>query len=162
MSHAHALVFPAHREPLDASRIAANTGTILVNAALILLLLVPLSERIAAPEARKDDAITLFEIPPKKDPPKPQEVDIVRDPPKRPTPSAPRPQQQIVVAEQPVVDAQPGDIAVEPAEAIGDTLTTLDPPQPPAGSQLHALQSPPPATRIESARARQPAPRQPQ
>lgn len=144
MTHAHALPFPAHaRESLDGTRIAANAGTILVNAALILLLLVPLSERIAEPASKVDDAITVFDIPRKKDPPTRQEVQIVREPPKPSTTPTPQPQ-QVVAVEQPVVDAQPGDIAIEPVEVAGDTLATLDPPLPPAGSQLQALQSPPP------------------
>lgn len=145
MAHAHALPFPAHaRESLDATRIAANAGTILVNAALILLLLVPLTERIAAPAPKLDDAITLFDIPPKKDPPKRQEVEIVREPPKPSATPTPRPQPQVVAVEQPVVDAQPGDIAIEPAVVTGETSTTLDPPPSPTGAQLQALQSPPP------------------
>ena len=49
---AHASTFPApfnaRREPLDGQRIAANAGTIVINAGLILLLLVPLANHLEA------------------------------------------------------------------------------------------------------------------
>lgn len=143
MTHAASLPFPP-REPLDAGRIAANTGTIVVNAALILLLLIPLTAHVVREPPAREEPPFLFEIPKPKpvEPPMPVR-EITRRPP-IPAAQATRHTQPIAHIEQPVVDPQPGDIAIEPAQIAVDEGATLDPVPPATAAQLQALNSPPP------------------
>ena len=154
MAHAIQLPSPAH-ESIDAGRIAANTGTLLINGALLLLLLVPLSQRVLESPAKPDDAITIVqlrEIDPV-DPPMPERVEIAR----RPTPptthdSPTRP--AVPQAEQQVVESQPGDIAIEPADmSAHDAATSVEPATTTTAAQLQALHAPPPPYPAEAMRS---------
>lgn len=145
---AHASTFPAplhaRREPLDGQRIAASAGTIVINAGLILLLLVPLANQTPIVRPEQDDAIQIVELHRPKPRQEPEPVPVIQQP--RPTsrPSLPTPVPQIAAPVEPVVDAQPGDIAIEPAEVIADAGASLDPIPPASGAQLQALMAPPP------------------
>lgn len=145
---AHASTFPAplhaRREPLDGQRIAANAGTIVINAGLILLLLVPLASRTPPATVEPDDAIQVFEIRKPKVEPETATVQTVQPPRPTPRPALPTPMPLIAPTIEPVVDAQPGDIAIEPAEVVADAGASLDPIPPASAAQLQALLAPPP------------------
>ena len=145
---AHASTFPAplhaSREPLDRGRIAANAGTIVINAGLILLLLVPLASRTPPTKVERDDAIQIFDIHKPRPEPKTEPVQIVQQPRPTPRPILPTPMSQIAPTVEPVVDAQPGDIAIEPAEVVADADASLDPILPAGGAQLQTVLAPPP------------------
>ncbi|WP_281781368.1 hypothetical protein [Lysobacter auxotrophicus] len=121
---AHAIPLSSTHESIDAGRIAANTGTLLVNGALLLLLLVPLSQRVLDAPAKPDDAITIVHV--RKiepvDPPPPVNVQITTQPP-TPVTHAPPAQPVVAQIEQQVVDSQPGDIAIEPSDVAVDEGT---------------------------------------
>ena len=144
---AHASTFPAplhaRREPLDGQRIAANAGTIVINAGLILLLLVPLASRTPPPRQERDDAIQIVDVHKRKPEPVTQRVEVVQQPRATPRPALPTPMPQIAPTIEPVVDAQPGDIAIEPAEVVADAGASLDPLPPASAAQLQALLAPP-------------------
>lgn len=145
---AHASTFPAplpaRREPLDGQRIAANAGTIVINAGLILLLLVPLANQTPIVRPEQEDAIQIVELHRPRPRQEPEPVPVIQQP--RPTsrPTLPTPVPQIAAPVEPVVDAQPADIAIEPAEVIADAGASLDPIPPASGAQLQALMAPPP------------------
>lgn len=154
MAHAIQLPSSAH-ESIDAGRIAANTGTLLINGALLLLLLVPLSQRVMDAPTKPDEAMTIVDV--RKiepvDPPPPQNVEITRQPP---TPTTHTTSTRPVVAqvEQQVVDAQPGDIAIEPSHvAVDEGAATIEPATTPSIAQLQALHAPPPPYPAEAMRA---------
>ena len=154
---AHAIHFPAKaHESLDGGRIAASTGTLLINGALLLALLVPISQRVLEAPRPEDDAITIVQLPKLMPIPPPvvvEPVEITRKPPK---PTHPTPTTQSVVAqiEQPIVDAQPGDIAIDAAElAVDEGTTTVEPATTSSIAQLQALRAPPPAYPAEAMRA---------
>ncbi|BAV97192.1 energy transducer TonB [Lysobacter enzymogenes] len=150
---------PSHhaRPPLDGTRIAANAGAIAFNAAMLMLMLAPLSapQLITQP---LDQTIIEFvprpklvdppPPPPKKDPPLRQ---VVKDPP-------PRVQQ---VAPQPV--APPQIVVDQPAQAMdfqgsNDVVASIEPPvnvgrQIIEGATLQVLRNPPPSYPIEAVRA---------
>ena len=144
MAHASTFLAPLHarREPLDGHRIAANAGTIVINAGLILLLLVPLASRTPPTRPERDDAIQIVDI--HKPEPKIEPVQIVQQPRPTPRPILPTPLSQIAPTVEPVVDAQPGDIAIEPAEVVADAGASLDPIPPAGGAQLQTVLAPPP------------------
>lgn len=154
---AHAIHFPAKaHESLDGGRIAASTGTLLINGALLLALLVPISQRVLDAPRPEDDAITIVQLPKLQPVPPPvvERVEITRKPP---TPAT-RPSRQThpVVAqiEQPVVDAQPGDIAIDAADiAVDEGTTTVEPATSSSIAQLQALRAPPPTYPAEAMRA---------
>ena len=146
---AHASTFPAplhaRREPLDGQRIAANTGTIVINAGLILLLLVPLASRTPPTRHERDDAIQIVDIHKPRPEPKTEPVQIVQQQPRpTPRPILPTPMSQIAPTVEPVVEAQPGDIAIEPAEVVADAGASLDPIPSAGGAQLQTVLAPPP------------------
>lgn len=145
---AHASTFPAplhaRREPLDGHRIAANAGTIVINAGLILLLLVPLASRTPPARQEQDDAITIVDVFKRKPEPTPAPVQIVQQPRPTPRPALPTPIPQIAPTVEPVVEAQPGDIAIEPAEVVADAGDSLHPMPPAGAAQLQAVLAPPP------------------
>ncbi len=150
---------PSHhaRQPLDGTRIAANAGAIAFNAAMLMLMLAPLSapQLITQP---LDQTIIEFvprprpvdppPPPPKKDPPLRQ---VVKDPP-------PRVQQ---VAPQPV--APPQIVVDQPAQAMdfqgsNDVVASIEPPvnvgrQIIEGATLQVLRNPAPSYPIEAVRA---------
>lgn len=153
MAHAHAIGFPSPaRELLDVSRIAAYVGTIAINVALILLLLAPLSERLPdLPSIAKDPILVLWQPPRPKIVEPPVPVPVVQRPPTATTQPVRQPQ-QVVPVETPVVDPQPGDVAIEPVDIAPGPEPMLDP-TPASGAQLQALRSPPPPYPAEAMRS---------
>jgi protein TonB len=146
---AHASTFPtplpARREPLDGQRIAANASTIVINAGLILLLLVPLANQTPIVRPEQDDAIQIVELHRPRPRQEPEPVPVIQQPRPTPRPVAPTlPVPAIAPMVEPVVDAQPGDIAIEPADVVADAGDSLDPVPPVGGAQLQALLAPPP------------------
>ncbi|ATE71321.1 energy transducer TonB [Lysobacter capsici] len=137
---------PSHSTQLDGTRIAANAGAIAFNAAMLMLMLVPLS----APRLLQQPLETVTDIvlvkPDKKiEPPPPPTIierrEIKRDP-------VPRPVQQTQTVEPP-------PIVVNDTPQIGDvlgsdTVAAFTPPlidvgpQVLTGASLQALSSPPP------------------
>ncbi|MBU8975066.1 TonB family protein [Lysobacter sp. MMG2] len=144
---AHAIHFPSGttRDPIDGGRIAANTGTLLINGAVVLALLVPLSQQIVQAPVQRDDAIQIVQLEKPKPivPLPPDPVEIVRKPPP-PTSQPVRTPQPVARVEQQVVDSQPGDVAITAPDVAIDTTPSLEPVAPPAAAQLQALVSPPP------------------
>lgn len=146
---AHASTFPApfnaRREPLDGQRIAASAGTIVINAGLILLLLVPLANQTPAVRPEQDDAIRIVELHQPRPRQEPEPVPVVHQLRPTPRPVVPTlPVPAIAPMVEPVVDAQPGDIAIEPFDAVADAGASLEPVPPASGAQLQALLAPPP------------------
>lgn len=144
---AHAIHFPSGttRDPIDGGRIAANTGTLLINGAVVLALLVPLSQQIVQAPVQRDDAIQIVQLEKPKPivPLPPDPVEIVRKPP-TPTSQPVRTPQPVARVEQQVVDSQPGDVEITAPDVAIDTTPSLEPVAPPAAAQLQALVSPPP------------------
>ena len=146
---AHASTFPApfnaRREPLDGQRIAANAGTIVINAGLILLLLVPLANQTPAVRPEQDDAIRIVELHQPRPRQEPEPVPVIQQPRPTPRPVVPTlPVPAIAPMVEPAVDTQPGDIAIEPFDAVADAGASLEPVPPASGAQLQALLAPPP------------------
>ncbi|HEY1141917.1 MAG TPA: energy transducer TonB [Lysobacter sp.] len=153
---AHAIPLPSTHESIDAGRIAANTGTLLINGALLLLLLVPLSQRVLDAPSTRDDAITIVQLPKIRpvDPPPLERVEITRKPPTPVTQSSPQTRPIVAQVEQPVVDAQPGDIAIDATTiAVDEGRATIEPSTTSSGAQLQALRAPPPPYPAEAMRA---------
>jgi len=154
---AHAIQLPSStHESIDGGRIAANTGTLLINGALLLALMVPLSQRALDAPAAREDAITIVQLPKIRpvDPPPPEQVEITRKPPTPVTQPSPLTRPIVAQVEQPVVGAQPGDIAIEPADAvIDDGASTIEPAMTSSIAQLQALRAPPPPYPAEAMRA---------
>lgn len=137
---------PSHSTQLDGTRIAANAGAIAFNAAMLMLMLVPLS----APRLIQEpisEAIQVILVKPEKKiivpPPPPLPVQqVVRDPKPRPTIQQPQ-------------TVEPPPIVVNDTPQIGDvlgsdTVAAFTPPsidvgpQVLTGASLQALSSPPP------------------
>jgi len=137
---------PTHSTQLDGTRIAANAGAIAFNAAMLMLMLVPLS----APRLIQQPLETITDIvivkPEKKiivPPPPPLPVErVIRDPKPRPT-------------IQQTQTVEPPPIVINDTPQIGDVLgsDTVAKFTPPAidvgpqvltGAALQALSSPPP------------------
>ncbi|ALN85107.1 energy transducer TonB [Lysobacter capsici] len=137
---------PSHSTQLDGTRIAANAGAIAFNAAMLMLMLVPLS----APRLIQEpisEAIQVILVKPEKKiivpPPPPLPVQqVVRDPKPRPT-------------IQQTQTVEPPPIVVNDTPQIGDvlgsdTVAAFTPPsidvgpQVLTGASLQALSSPPP------------------
>ncbi len=154
---AHAIRFPSgtSHDPIDGGRIAANTGTLLFNGALVLALVVPLSQQTLQAPVQRDEAIQIVQLQKIRriDPPRIEPVEITRKPP-QPTSHSLRTPQPVATVEQQVVDSQPGDIAISaPSDIAIDTAPSLEPVAPPAAAQLQALLSPPPPYPGEAMRA---------
>ncbi|MGJ7904077.1 energy transducer TonB [Lysobacter sp. 1R34A] len=140
---------PSHSHtPLDGTRIAANAGAIAFNAAMLMLMLVPLSaprllvspdEPIIPIEFRKKEV--LVEPPP----PPPRLVEVVR----KPQQQQPIVQPQVQPVEAPPVvvdnpDPQPMDFAG--AETVARATPQIDlGPQTLTGAVLQSLKNPPPS-----------------
>ncbi|QQP97898.1 energy transducer TonB [Lysobacter enzymogenes] len=150
-SHSHA------RQPLDGTRIAANTGAIAFNTAMLMLMLAPLS----APQLVKDPLERLPDIqfvdrrplpPPPPPPPRPEIRRVVQEQ-VRPQPVLPQPQQQIqpeVVVDQPpmATDFQVADqvaVVTPPPTTVGRQIIE--------GATLRVLRNPPPSYPPEAVRA---------
>ena len=155
MAHAIQLPSAAH-ESIDATRIAANTGTLLVNGLLLLALLVPLSQRVLDAPTTRDDTITIVQLPRIRpvDPPPVVPVPVTQQPPTPVTHPTTPTQPVVAQVEQQVVDSQPGDVAIEPAEAIvDDGAASIEPAKTSSGARLQALRAPPPPYPAEAMRA---------
>lgn len=154
---AHALSFPARlgqrqtgrlptamfRLDLDGNRIVANAGAIALNTVALLLLLAPMAMPPPVPLADRDPDITW--VRPKVEP-KPIQVPVLSKPqPQRPTASAqPRavptqtpvvdnsqPEDKLLPATDPVVDADPGDpVDLKPQLATSAQLQPISVPLP--------------------------------
>lgn len=154
---AHAIRFPSgtSHDSIDGGRIAANTGTLLINGALVLALLVPLSQQAALAPTERDEAIQMIPILKIKpvDPPPPKRVEIA--PPRPVATTQPlQPPQPVAQVEQQVVESQPGDIAITaPDVAKIDSMPAHDSIAPLSSAQLQALTSPPPPYPAEALRA---------
>lgn len=167
---AHTLSFPAAlaRRPsprlqvgampldVDGSRIAANVGAIALNAAVLLLLLVPVALPPASPEVERDPDVILVQ--PRIEP-EPIVVPVVPTPPRVKQPPALRhPPIAIPERERPAVDREPFDIPVAVADPVeradpGDTIDIT--PRPAASTQLQPISAPPPAYPAEAIRGGQ-------
>lgn len=138
---------PSHRQPLDGTRIAANAGAIAFNAAMLMLMLVPLSAPKLMEQPLDVIGVTFVKpeplIEPKPPEPDPKPRIIERAP--KPAPAVPR--QQTI---------EPPPVVIDDTPQIGDLLGSSDvasvtPPQTDvgpkvlAGASLQALNSPPPA-----------------
>lgn len=150
---AHSLSFP-HRTArlpgrLDATRIGAETGAIAINAVLLMLLLAPMTPRIAGTiTPHVPDVVIVKPVERRPEPPPPLPV-VTRPPAPAPIPR-PAPAQVPIPTPRDapavdVVDAQPGDIAIDPVilghAAITDHVTGAGPE---IGASLQTLASPPP------------------
>ncbi|MFC3549971.1 energy transducer TonB [Lysobacter cavernae] len=150
----HAIALPSHRsgafEPprLDGNRIVANAGALAVNAALLLLLLVPLTAPQLLTLPRRDDNPVLIQVVRAKPKPitsEPVPVPVVPKTARQPAVTTPQPRIETPPLE-PVADSQPGDEALAPADPVGEQgVASLAPTLPQAGAQLQTLSAPPPA-----------------
>lgn len=135
---------------LDPGRITAGAGAIALNAALLMLLMVP----IAAPPVLEREQTELIDFVPVRPrpvpPPEPVEVPVTRQPPREQ--AEPRPVRQAVT--QPPSETtdmpQPGDLVVPPGDE--HVIEIPADPQPPAdtgdplqGAHLQYASAPPPA-----------------
>lgn len=148
---------PSHhtRQPLDGTRIAANTGAIAFNAAMLLLMLAPLSapqlvkERL---ERLPDIQFVQRKLPPPPPPPPTQIRRVTQQPAPQTERVVPQPQvqpQQIVV-----------DLPADPIDFQGaEQVAIVTPPPVNIGTQivegatLQVLRNPPPSYPVEAVRA---------
>lgn len=141
---------------LDSSRIVAAAGAIAVNAVVAMLLMVPLAQ--VAPQL-EEDTIEIFELPPKATRTEPPPTEPVKIEKTRPQPAPMRSERLTPARSEPieaVVDAQPGDEALQPVDPVtpgGSTGETIGESTGPAtGSVLQALSAPAPAYPGEAVR----------
>lgn len=150
-SHHHA------RQPLDGTRIAANAGAIAFNAAMLMLMLAPLSApQLVTQPLEQLPTIEILTRPRPVDPPPPPPRNtpirqVVKDPPPRVQHVAPQP----VAPPQIVVDqpAQEMDF-----QGSTDAVASIEPPvnvgrQIIEGATLQVLRNPAPNYPIEAVRA---------
>lgn len=140
---AGAFRFPA--TSLDVNRIAAQAGTIAVNAVLLMLLLVPLNvpAPLASPEP-ETDAVWID-----REKPKPQKVEFTDDKPRpRPTTTTRQRTEARTAPVDPIVPVQADDLVSPLLPEIPDDslarIETSDLGAPLAGASLQALMSPAP------------------
>ena len=144
ISHPQAVAFRFPATSLDLNRIAAQAGTIAVNAVLLMLLLVPLN--VPAPLAPPEPVTDAVWIERK---PRPQQVRLTEDKPQpRPATATSQRTQARTVPVDPVAPVQADDL-VSPAlpEIPDDSLARVEPfdhSVPSAGAPLQALMSPAP------------------
>lgn len=146
---AHSLFHPTRTARLDATRIGAETGTIAINAVLLLLLLAPVAPRLVEPAPPDDmQLVPIVRVPPRIVPPPPLPVETK---PSTPSPvtrevSPPLPRQEAPAVD--IVAPLAGDVpsdpvgleAAPPVEAGGAGLQrTAD-----IGASLQAIAAPPP------------------
>ncbi|MDQ3618099.1 MAG: energy transducer TonB [Pseudomonadota bacterium] len=144
---AHAIPHPTSPR-LDGNRIAANAGAIAINAALLLLLLIPLTtSEQHRPIIDKAPEFRWIVRPRPVDPPRPIEVPVVRRTSAQP-PAAVIPQPRIESPPIPVlVDSLPGDPVVQATEATQPgnlPAETIGTSQPMPGARLQSLSAPSP------------------
>ncbi|GAB3375786.1 hypothetical protein GCM10027431_29830 [Lysobacter rhizosphaerae] len=137
---------------LDFTRISAEAGAIAIHGAALLLLLAPMSMYV--PPAAERDTIEIFPVIREKPPvpPKPPEKVEITKPRLVPTTPTVLPQ-KTELQQPPVVDAQEGDIAIDPRQlakvdtGLGDAIT-----EPLVGAHLEYETAPPPRYPIEAIR----------
>lgn len=145
ISHPQAGAFRSPATSLDVNRIAAQAGTIAVNAVLLMLLLVPLN--VPAPLAPPEPETEAVWIEREKH--KPQQVEFTDDKPKpQPAMATPQRKEARTTPVDPVVPVQ-ADGLVSPVlpEIPDDSLARVEPfdrGAPIAGASLQALMSPAP------------------
>ncbi|QWP74626.1 energy transducer TonB [Lysobacter sp. K5869] len=152
---------PSHhpaRQPLDGTRIAANAGAIAFNAAMLMLMLAPLSApQLVTQQLEQLPTIEILSRPKPIDPPPPPPKDkplrqVVKDPPPRVQPVV---QQNVAPPPEVVVDqpAMPMDfqgveqVAIATPPPVSNVGRTLE------GATLQVLRNPPPNYPIEAVRA---------
>ncbi len=151
LGHSGRLQIGAMRLELDGTRIAANAGAIALNAAVLLLLLVPIALPPSAPQAERAPVI-VWVTPEKK--PDPVKVEVTTKPRVQPPTVVPQPRALPPQRDQPVVDSEPGDVwvpTVDPIEPL-DPGDTIKPEPQPASTHLQAISSPPPSYPAEAIR----------
>lgn len=151
--HARAMQGGALKLDLDGSRIAANAGAIALNAAVLLLLLVPVALPPPSAVAERDPDVILVQ--PRVEP-EPIIVPVLPTPPRAQPRPAPRPPTALPQPDRPVVDSAPNDeVAVpslDPVERTDPGDTIEGPPQVAASTQLQAISAPSPSYPSEAIR----------
>lgn len=138
---------------LDPARIAATSGAIAVNAALLLLLIAPMAAPVV--EAMRTPQPIIDFIPIHRDPPPPPPPPIrveVRHT-ATPTPSPPTQVTRIEAPQPPLADStEPGDYVVTPAETVTEPGPVVPPDdgQPLTGAHLEYASAPAPIYPRES------------
>ena len=153
ISHPQAGAFRFPATSLDVNRIAAQAGTVVVNAVLLMLLLVPLNvPALLAPPEPETEAVWI-----QREEPRPQPVEFTDDKPRpRPT-TATHPRMEATTAPvDPIVPVQADDL-VSPLlpEIPDDSLARVEPLDggvPMAGASLQALMSPAPSYPAQAVR----------
>ena len=145
ISHPQAGAFRFPATSLDLNRIAAQAGTVAVNAVFLMLLLAPLNAPAPlAPPEPETEAIWI-----QREKPRPQLVEFTDDKPRpRPTTATHQRTQARTALVDPIVPAQADDL-VSPVlpEFPDDSLARVEPfdrDVPVAGASLQALMSPAP------------------
>ena len=131
------------RPALDRVRIAAESGTLAINAVLLMLLLAPIAPPIPAPPRHETVVVPVApRVPPR--PVDPIPVRVERDP--TPRPAAPAQTPRIAAPSDATAPAL--DLPGEPSDtfAAEPVVPTLDPPAPAStvGTRLQHLSAPPP------------------
>lgn len=145
ISHPQAGAFRFPATSLDVHRIAAQAGTIAVNAVLLMLLLVPLNVPAPlAPPEPETDAVWIE----REKLPRPRKVELTDDKPRpRPTTTT-RQRTDRTAPVDPIVPAQADDLVSPVLPEIPDDslarIETSDRGAPLAGASLQALMSPAP------------------
>ena len=153
ISHPQAGAFRFPAAPLDVNRIAAQAGTVVVNAVLLMLLLVPLNAPAPlAPPEPETEAVWI-----QRDRPRPQRVEFTDDKPRpRPTTATRERMEARTAPVDPIVPVQADDL-VSPVlpEIPDDSLARVEPFDrgvPMAGASLQALMSPAPSYPAQAVR----------
>jgi len=145
ISHPQAGAFRFPATSLDVNRIAAQAGTIAVNAVLLMLLLVPLNVPVPlAPPEPETDAVWI-----KREDPRPQKVEFSDDRPRpRPTAATRQRTEARSAPVDPIVPVQTNELVSPMLPEIPDDslarVETSDRGAPLAGASLQALMSPAP------------------
>ncbi|GHA75638.1 energy transducer TonB [Cognatilysobacter bugurensis] len=149
---------PNRPQPLDATRIGAETGTIAINAVLLLVLLAPVAPRLVEHAAPRDpDVIFVRPVEPRPAVPAPT-LPVTTTPPKAAEASKQQPQKAVDAAPPTdLIEPAPGDIAIDPPilnpVGTGERIIAPEPSADP-GASLQALAAPPPPYPREAIRDR--------
>lgn len=145
MAHASALnthTGQLHAPPLDPIRIVGQAAAIAINAALLLLLLTPMSAPPLPPEV--EEVIKVFQIPPKRDPEPVVIKPETRTTPPRPVPVTQQPRTAPPPVEPVLADSQPGDEVAPPFTTVDEAPVSIEPPAS-SGAHLQTINAPPPS-----------------
>lgn len=144
---------PRRTHRLDPTRIAAETGALVLHGAALLLLLAPLSPALdTTGNTPPPDVIWLEQIKPKAVPQPPEEVEVRRRPTAQPTIARAIPD-PLPIAPDPIVVPQPGDSAIDVpvvADAIPESASAAEPLE---GAHLAYVAAPPPPYPPQALRA---------